>query len=351
MNESQVEQALQHLSSRSYDVPIDFQKGIDEVLANLPQSANHPRPAYRKKWIVSTAGFIAGIMLLVSACFVSPTLAQVIKKIPYIGTIISFVGDSGVQVANQSGFVQQVNQTAVDHGIQVTVTEAYYDQLKLSVGIQVTFPKSSNQFQYIKKLRYELAGKSYTREYTEDQFKQASSFSWRYIGNNTYYGTFEPFFLEDLPQQDRMKLDFQNIGGVDGDWRFDIPISRMETDQATKIDEPLVTQSTNEYSVTVKKIIRTPSTTRVILSLGLGERYQSMTEDELGYAIHLLSTKVKVFDQNGKPLPSITRDRGSTFGGITSDTMIGLDYQPISLEPTSLTIKIGKEVELPVKLE
>lgn len=352
MNENQMEQVLRQLSkSRREDVPASFASGIDATLAELP-NLSKPFPMKKKRsGIVTAACILLGVTLILGSGFVSPTMAQVLKNLPYIGSIFGFIGDSGIKSANKQGFTTSLNQSVSDQGINVTVHETYYDRVNLSIGFFVTFPQGTEGFNHIEKLSYEAKGKSYSRTFTEEDIRKYADMDWRYVGNDTYYGAFKPFYFEELPEEFELRLLIQQIGGVEGKWNFTIPLQRKETDAVTKIDEPLVTGEWEEYTITLKQVLRTPSAARLIFSVKGGERFNRLTEEEKSYQLHLLSTKMKVFDDKGKPLSNITSVRGDINGGMLGEGVIVRDYHPISTEATSLTVKVENQVLLQAALK
>ena len=151
-------------------------------------------------------------------------------KITSVHFFTFMIGDSVNQSAEKQGLIQKMNVTASHHGIDVMVDEAYYDNLNLQVGLRVIFPEGTKGYTYIEKLRYTLAGKTYTREYEEDLIIRGSSMKWRFIGNDTYYGTFQPMVIQVLPQTYTMELVIERIAGIDGEWKLAVPISRKETE-------------------------------------------------------------------------------------------------------------------------
>lgn len=62
----------------------------------------------------------------------SPVVAQVLKQIPIISSVLAAAGDPGHKQAITSGFGSQVDQTVSDNGIKVTVTEVLFDGARLS---------------------------------------------------------------------------------------------------------------------------------------------------------------------------------------------------------------------------
>lgn len=355
MNELQVDKELRERAKKEIvNVPTHFSAGIDQVLGSLAVRSVPKKSYVRKnKWLLSVACLLFGMFLLLGAGFVSPTMAHMLKNLPYVSTIFGFVGDSGIKVADQQGLTQPLDQSVNDQGITVSLKEAYYDRLNLSIGFAVTFPPSENGFQHIEKLSYEWAGRTITRTFTTEEAKKSYQIHWRHVEGNTYYGTFQPFYFEEMPEEWTLKLAFQKIGGVDGTWQFDIPLSRKSTDAVTKVTEPGVSGQSRGIIFSVKQIIRTPSTTRIVFGVqGESESKEPEHEEEEKLKqIERFSDAIRVFDSNGVPLSSITDEKGRRRGGITGIKFFTKDFHPVSAESDSIIIAVDKELRLEIPLD
>ena len=355
MNERQVDKELRQIAKRGTgDVPAHFSAGIDQVLESLPLPNRHvQKKSYVRKnnWLIPVACLIVGMFLLIGTGFVSPTMAHMLKTLPYVGSIFGFIGDSGVKEANQQGLTQPLDQTETDQGITVALKEAYHDRLNLSIGFTVTFPPNVDGFQHIEKLSYNWGGQSTTRTFTAEEAKKNYLLHWRHVGGNTYYGTFQPFFMEELPQEFTLQLGLQKMGGVEGNWSFEIPLSRTSADEVTKVMEPNVSGQSRGYTLTVEQIVRTPSATRIVFGVqGEGGSF-NLSDDEKWYQIMLLSDAIRVFDSNGVPLSSITDEKGNRRGGIVGESRFTKDFHPISANSSSITIVVDQQLRFEIPLD
>ncbi|WP_103107492.1 DUF4179 domain-containing protein [Brevibacillus reuszeri] len=350
MNELQVDKELREKAKKAIvDVPMHFSAGIDQVLSSLRVHPVQKRSSVRKnKWLMSVACLLFGMFLLIGAGFVSPTMAHMLKNLPYVSTVFGFVGESGIKVADQQGLTQPLNHSVNDQGITVSLKEAYYDRLNLSIGFAITFPPSENGFQHIEKLSYEWAGRTITRTFTTEEAKKDYLIHWRHVEGNTYYGTFQPYYFEEMPEEWTLKLAFQKIGGVDGTWQFDIPLSRKPTDAVTKVTEPGVSGQSRGIIFSIKQIIRTPSATRIVFEVQ-GE--SESTEQEKLNQVDRLSDSIRVFDSNGVPLSSITDEKGKSRGGITGVNFFAKDFHPISAESDYMIIAVDKQLRFEIQLD
>jgi Domain of unknown function (DUF4179) len=354
MNNQQVDKELREFAKKAtVDVPAQFSAGIDKVLDSLPVRPTHKNPAYmrKNKWLIPVAGLFLGMFLLIGTGFVSPTMAQILNNLPYVGSIFGFIGDSGVKEANQQGLTQQLDQTVTDQGITVSLKEGYYDRLNLSIGFTVTFPPDGNRFQHIENLSYNLGGGTINRSFTAEDAKNGYLLHWRHAGGNTYYGTFQPFLTEELPEDFTLQLALHKMGGVEGAWSFEIPLSRKLADEVTKVTEPKVSGQARGFTLTVEKIVRTPSTTRITFGVeGEGDFYK-LSVDEKVNQIMLLSDDIRVFDSSGGSLSSITDKNGNIRGGIVGDTRFTKDFHPISTDSRSMTIVVDQDFRFEIPLD
>ncbi|WNC13569.1 DUF4179 domain-containing protein [Brevibacillus brevis] len=353
MNESQMDKELRQFAKNAIvDVPARFSAGIDHVLDSLPPQPMRKNRSTRKNyWLMPVACLFLGVFLLIGTGFVSPTMAHMLRNLPFVGSIIGFIGDSGIREANQQGLATRLEQMATDQGITVALKEAYYDRLNLSVGFTVTFPPNETRYPHIEKVSYSLGGQTITRTFTEEQAKNSYLLHWRHAEGNTYYGTFQPFFTEPLPEELPLKLKLEKMGGVEGEWQFDIPLSRKPADEFTKVTEPKVSGQSGDYTISVKQVIRAPSATRIVFGVQAEKDSLSLTEDDKVNQIMMLSNDIRVFDSKGVPLSSITDEKGNRGGGIIGVTQFSKDFHPISPESRSITIVVDRQLRFEIPLD
>jgi Domain of unknown function (DUF4179) len=108
----------------------------------------------KSMYILSLASLF--ILLFLGSGFVSPTLANVLHKLPIVGHIYQdFRSDIGLQGAHESGLTEEYQKTVISENVEVTLTKVYYDGVNLSVGYKV-INNSEVECQILRKWEPEL---------------------------------------------------------------------------------------------------------------------------------------------------------------------------------------------------
>jgi hypothetical protein len=95
--EEQLAKSLFHTVKDQYPSGDAF----DNILSSLEGNNRASNKGYRymKRTLVSTAAVVILAVILISSAFVSPVMAEVVRNIPVIGSIFEYMGDSGLQDA------------------------------------------------------------------------------------------------------------------------------------------------------------------------------------------------------------------------------------------------------------
>lgn len=230
------EQIRTHLTDNlSSEIPELVKSRLEQTLQLLEtesmpmQHRTHSR--HRKAWFVAAAAVLAIGGTLASG-FISPAMAETLRKVPFIGQIFEALGDNALQDANRKGLSLPVNLSATDQGITLTITEVLYDGVEIKLGIQES---SMSKLPIIldRSNRYEIV-KNRTQEdpaHALDIWSHAwsnvrSETSTQNIGILSFesmHGT-EPDRDAKISKEFQLPITIKKVGDVEGNWKFEIPV-------------------------------------------------------------------------------------------------------------------------------
>ncbi|MBX4151944.1 DUF4179 domain-containing protein [Paenibacillus lautus] len=121
-------------------VPEIIRRRQDEVyasLAELPMQTETDQKRRSKKvrrivGAVAAAAFIG----VISSAYVSPIMAESLKKIPVIGSIFKLTDDLGLQTAEERGLVAMTDAKVTHEGVTLSIPEVSYDGIRLSMAVK-----------------------------------------------------------------------------------------------------------------------------------------------------------------------------------------------------------------------
>lgn len=240
-------------------------------------------------------GFAAAVVIsgiLVASSFISPVIAGALERIPVINAVFNFIEDKGIQNAIDKGFSTKMNRTATDKGIFVTITEVLYDQGRLNIGYTVTTSRSDLSPEDIPGDLIIPLGSPGMQFFADDKPIQNTKQTTSQKMGNGRVGLVEiyPRSNGDLPETFNLHIVIQQIGKQQGEWVFGpIPVSRKDTDTATRKFSLMKTETIGSTTITVKGVKITPLSTIIDYELAQPE-YSNLgfyAEDDKG---HLLGT-------------------------------------------------------------
>ncbi|MFB5675051.1 DUF4179 domain-containing protein [Paenibacillus terreus] len=122
------------------EVPDMIRRRQDEVyasLADLPMQTRSGRSLRTKK--VSRAlgaAAAAAVIGVMSSAYISPVMAETLKKIPVVGSIFQLAKDLGLQTAEERGLVDQPNASVTHEGVTLSIPQVVYDGIRLSMAVK-----------------------------------------------------------------------------------------------------------------------------------------------------------------------------------------------------------------------
>lgn len=288
----------------------------------------------KKKWLLGVrktsliTSAVASI-LLVSGLIFSP-VSQVLASVPLIGTLYDNFNSSIGKELTSAQLVTELNEIATSNGIDVTLTSAFYD------GYVIGFTFKANGEDISIKSNQDIGPEA---GYSYHLFDGIDNKQWGGTGErlkkegNSYIGAFSLEYPEkELPQDLTIPLVFTHIGGIDGEWKFNVPVHQIPVN---KIKSNLITSSADgAYTLKMESVIRGKATTII-------NYHTTMPEFVSKNSFH-----IKVVDDHGNELSnSRVNSQIATFS-----EKVDKDANYIMIYPEFSTPK-GKRVSLdPIKI-
>jgi hypothetical protein len=237
------------------------------------------------KVIALSAAAAAG--LFVSSGFLFPSMSHVMADIPFLAKL--YENDKVASNLAAQQLITELNEKATFDGIEVTVTDAYYDGAMIGVTFNVKGEvKGGEEDIYA---FYEIFDRNPKIEETMELVKLLPTDD-GYKGHIqlSYPGT-------ELPAETTLPLNFLGIGKIDdswkdeqGKWNFDVPILQLPYETITL---GLATEL-GRHKVTLEKLITGKSSTAIEYTLTYPEGGQKVMLD--------------LFEGKGKQIISGTSD-------------------------------------------
>ncbi|NLI14365.1 DUF4179 domain-containing protein [Pelotomaculum propionicicum] len=253
--------------------------------------------SFQRKAIIRKIGYGFAAMVVIGGCLIMsglifPVIAGALERIPVINVVFNFVGDRGIQNAIDKGFSTKVNRTATDKDISVTITEVLYDQGRIDIGYTVTTSRPDLYLKdvwpysiplLIADMQLFIDGKAIhaTRQATAERIE------------NGNVGLVEIYPRGDLPETFDLQIVIRQIDNQQGEWLLGpIPVSRKDTDAATRIFSPMKTEAIGQTIITVKKVKITPLSTIIDYELAqpIADEYSNLDFYATDDKEHLLGT-------------------------------------------------------------
>ncbi|MFD0716018.1 DUF4179 domain-containing protein [Paenibacillus sp. GCM10027626] len=230
---------------RTTELPDTVRTRIDSTLDNLPE--RQKRKARSFLWGTTAAALVAGCTL--GSAFVSPDMAAALRQVPGIQSIFRIAGDYGLKMADEKGLVTEVNQSVTVKGITITVNEVMYDGARLSIGY---LQKSASGIEELGHPEFQINGKS---------FNSPGSGSGSRVDDHTYAGVINLTPETEFSDEFDLTMTVFNVGKTHGKWEFSFPVRKIAS--SNKAVMPMMTRTYGDLTVTVQKVIFTPSSTEL----------------------------------------------------------------------------------------
>ncbi|MYL56234.1 DUF4179 domain-containing protein [Virgibacillus halodenitrificans] len=233
------------------------QEELNQAITNGIRSgkqSKRKRKRLKSTTIISSA---AASLILVSGLFFSP-VTEVLAKVPLLNLIYDEVTTSVGSELFASDLVTELDETATDNGVNVTITSAYYDNHLLGI----TFKAEGDQLsaKNMDKDNGPESGYGYYLFDGKEQNQLSGSMSGLKKTDDGFIGAME-FYQpnQSIANDFTLPITFTSILGEKGTWRFDIPIEKRPADKV--MIEGETTTKTGSYSLIMNSITKGNATT------------------------------------------------------------------------------------------
>jgi Domain of unknown function (DUF4179) len=272
------------------------------------------------------------ILLLFGSGFVSPTLANVLHKLPIVGHIYTdYKSDIGLQKAQEAGLTEEYQKTVISKDVEVTLTKIYYDGVNLSIGYKIISNTSkewpdppamgagASHFLILKGSHEFKINGSNMFGGLSDTFKE--------IDPGEYEGLLQ-LHANEFPKENNFVLEcfFSEIQGVKGEWNFKVPVTKEKVKEIVHSFEPNHKVDALGGEIIVKRVDFTP--TAIGLETETIRRLNKENKDDV-----LLFSIVEVGADNGVSGDSEKLENGKT-RIITRST-----FPPLKEVPEFITVR------------
>ncbi len=284
-----------------------------EVLQAIDKGIKNGRKAKRgsKKFNAKTVGAVTSVAasaFLASGLIFAP-VSNVLAAVPVIGSIYEKFGLQIGAELEESGLITQLNQAASSNGVDITVTSAYYDGSVMGItfiaegdGMTVdpykdVGPEAGYSFHLFDgNEQNQWTGGMTQLEETEEGYAASMEFS-------------NP--EADLPADFNLPLTFNSIGGVQGEWKFDIPFEQISA-ETSLIDGKSQLEGT-PYSLHMESAVKGKATTMLNYETnlpldGAGDEIRLTVFDDLGNRLSKSHANVLSESENGDGIQQDVRE-------------------------------------------
>lgn len=260
---------------------------LDAVINNTIRSSRKSR----KVLYSSLAAAAMLLVLVLGSGFVSPVMANVLSKIPFISSVLPFT-DAGLESADERGLVKSIGETVKDEGIEITVTDLYYDDSRLEIGY--TIPLKEIKEEDLR--QYQLLGIAKADLFVngnEAGYSATSSYKNDYISGTI---AIDKKDFKNAPEKVDIKLKIKEVLNKQGNWTF--ALTAEKADQA-KILSPDQEATSGPYTFKINKLKLTPSSTNLHYVFSIPSVKKEFNEQALTF---------KLTTDKGKEVPFIKPD-------------------------------------------
>ncbi len=248
-----MEKKMFHDSIEKIEVPKDdVVKVIQAGVRKGSQMKSKRKPRLKVLGISAAAAAV----LFVTSGFFFPTMSNVLADIPFLAKL--YEHDKVAMNLSSQQLITELNEKASFAGIDVTVTDAYYDGAMIGVTFDVKGDVKGNKEEVY--AFYEIFDRDPIIEETMELVKLLRT-------DDGFKGHIQLSYPRtELPAETTLPLNFLGIGEIDdswkdeqGKWNFDVPIKQLpfetvELEQESALDG---------YKITFEKLITGKSSTAI----------------------------------------------------------------------------------------
>lgn len=332
---SNIERLLRETGENKPEISELVRSRIDETLASLPAAHAHVQPEIetqpraRKRSRLRRAGFIAmasslAAVTVFASGFVSPAMADSIKKIPLVGSLFSTIqADIGLQQAGKDGLVSQTNSTVSYQDVKLDVFETVYDGTRAAFLVRVNAPNLKDG-KYdtgedvvplssgIDNVFFEIDGRQQTGGlfYSSAGETQPDVIVFEQVFEKAGQG-------DSLPDRFNAEVSI-SLEGIDHEFKLDVPFTKS-TEDIVDFKPDAAFASNDQLTSSVSDIHITPITTRISTSILINGKKNLNLEEEK----KLRKVGIALFDDQGRQLPALNGEGLYIDNRLDSDRLYG----------------------------
>jgi len=340
MNQDKLTRALRDTENFLPErLPDRVREALDHAYERLSEIDLNPiRKRRRKRRLLvraslsAAAVLIAGVLLIGSG-FISPVMANSLKKIPWINSLYERFGDPGLVTATRMGMVSDEPYSRTNADRTVTLSDLMYDGARLSFAVKFHgdgkwFAEEVETFEVDARVNGEQGPFSYSIGNTE-WIDESTAVRIINMGHSGYDARTEQAY--DFP--DAFELTLSIAMGPGKEFEFVVPVEK----NAPGAIETTASEIKNYEEVTlqIEKLEITPATIHLVVLLGVAAN----SEVEPPARFHGNKfLQFALFDENGNEIKHVTLPSYSRVGD--QDLFKGKqNYVGTSTLPKSITIK------------
>ena len=207
-------------------IPVPKESVFKAIDDGLKQGNEKKRPqTMKRKLLYGGVASIAILSLTISSGFIHPTMNKVLAKTPLVGQIFKdFEDPLGIELAEQN-LVTELNKTSTKKGINVTLTNAYFDGYIVSItghvdgNLKEQNPGESDELSMDENFEnYEGDADPWLNGSTAFK-KKGDGFDFQMTLNYPY---------EELKENFDLPITIHSINGTKGEWKFSVPIKQKK---------------------------------------------------------------------------------------------------------------------------
>ncbi|WP_235947539.1 DUF4179 domain-containing protein [Paenibacillus glycinis] len=315
---------------RETPVHVDF---TARIMNRMDNRYEHYKPRamkrYKAAWIAASLFVLA--IALTSIGFVSPTMAESLKKIPGIASIFQAAGDSGLKTADEEGLVRSGSADA-HQGVTLQVPVAMFDGTRISIGLNrvISGGKSSASTirEQIKDVDLFVDGEP-VQSFSPPNSNSIGVYLYPGMNDDSAIVEFSDLHNQGgkaLPDKFNLSMSIA-MNGIQAPFLLNVPMERSTRN--TRVWEPNRVRSLNNIDFTLMKVESTPITTNLTTTIALSDHARlTLSERSIG---------IDVFDDKGNKIKFISGNGWNE----TNGSMLQSDYrfEPLPANVKSITVK------------